>query len=201
MTMGRSDLLNRDSTREPELDEPREETKHESSTTTVSVGRGPADGSSANSPERPERLAYDTAERTRDRRTPHHDRGRIYSLRSSEMAAMKDIGRFRTVDVRDLARSVYAGNERRLKYDLENLRRQGLVEEKTLFRAHKTSRRLVTLTAEGHRIARKASGLPKEQGFITASSSPRSSTTMPTFIGSIRKPPKRFARRAERQGK
>jgi len=83
---------------------------------------------------------------------------------------MRDIGRFRTVDVRDLTRFVYGGDEARLKYDLENLRAQGLVEEKTLFRAHRSARRLVTLSAEGQRIVRKASGLLKEQriyhGFV-----------------------------------
>jgi hypothetical protein len=86
------------------------------------------------------------------------------------MSAMADIGRFRTVDVRDLARFVYGGNESRLKHDLRNLRAQGLIEEKTLFRAHRSARKLVTLTAEGQRVVSKASGLPKEQriyfGFV-----------------------------------
>lgn len=83
---------------------------------------------------------------------------------------MKDIGTFRAIDVRDLARFVYGGEEARLKYDLESLRAQGLVEEKTMFRAHKTARKLVTLTAQGQEILRKASGLPEEQklyhGFV-----------------------------------
>ncbi len=83
---------------------------------------------------------------------------------------MKDIGTFRTVDVRDLARFVYAGDEARLKHDLESLRAQGMVEEKTLFRAHRSARKLVSLTAEGQRIVRKASGLQEDQriyhGFV-----------------------------------
>jgi len=69
-----------------------------------------------------------------------------------------------------LSRFVYGGNEVRLKHDLANLRAQGLVEEKTLFRTHRNARKLVTLTAEGERIARKASGLPRDQklyhGFV-----------------------------------
>jgi len=168
--MGRWDILQRDNARDTEVGPAREERREESSTASVSVGRGPADGSSANSPERPERPGHNAAEGTRDRRTQHHDKGRNYSLRSSEIAAMRDIGRFRTVDVRDLTRFVYGGDEARLKYDLENLRAQGLVEEKTLFRAHRSARRLVTLSAEGQRIVRKASGLLKEQriyhGFV-----------------------------------
>jgi len=168
--MGRWDILDRNNARDSEVGQPREERRQEPSATSVSVGRGPGESSSANSQERPERPGQSSPERLPDRRTQHHDRGRTYSLRSSEIAAMADIGRFRTVDVRDLARFVYGGNGARLKYDLENLRAQGLVEEKTLFRAHRSARRLVTLTAEGQRVVRKASGLPKEQriyhGFV-----------------------------------
>ena len=170
--MGRWDILHRDNARESELEPPQEEHRQKSSGTSVSVGRGPTDGSSANSPERPERPGQSSPKRSQDRRTPYPDRGRTYSLRSSEVAAMTDIGRFRTVDVRDLARFVYGGNEARLKHDLESLRTQGLIEEKTLFRAHKSARKLVTLTAGGHRIVRKTRSLPKEQriyhGFVKA---------------------------------
>jgi hypothetical protein len=168
--MGRWDILNRDNTRESELEPAHEEPRQGTSDTGVSVGRGPCDGSSANSQERPERPSHHAAENTRDRRTQLYNRGRTYSLRSSEIAAMKDIGTFRTVDVRDLARFIYDGDETRLKHDLETLRAQGLVEQKTFFRAHKSARKLVTLTAEGQRLARKASGFPGKQriyyGFV-----------------------------------
>ncbi len=76
---------------------------------------------------------------------------------------MADIGRFRAIDVKDLARFAYQGDEARMKYDLESLRTQGLVEEKTFFRAHQSARKIVTLTERGHRIARKVSGLPEGQ--------------------------------------
>jgi DNA-binding PadR family transcriptional regulator len=168
--MARWDILNRENARDSEVGPPREERRQESNDSSVSVGRGPSDGSSANSQERPERPGHDAAENTRERRTQHHDRGRTYSLRSSEIATMRDMGTFRTVDVRDLARFVYGGDEARLKYDLESLRAQGLVEEKTLFRAHRSTRKLVTLTAEGQRVVRNASGLPEDQriyhGFV-----------------------------------
>jgi hypothetical protein len=168
--MGRWDILHRNNARDSEMGPARTERQQESGATGVSVGRGPADGSSANSPERPERPGQSSPERSRDRRSEHRHGGRTYSLRGSEIAAMTDIGTFRSVDVRDLARFVYGGNETRMKYDLESLRTQGLVEEKTLFRAHKNARKLVTLTAEGHRIVRKAIGLPKDQrtyhGFV-----------------------------------
>ncbi len=83
---------------------------------------------------------------------------------------MSEIGRFRAVDARDLTRFVYGGDERRAKYDLESLRGQHLVEEKMFLRAHRSARKLVTLTAQGERLVRKLSGLPKEQrlyhGFV-----------------------------------
>jgi DNA-binding PadR family transcriptional regulator len=57
-----------------------------------------------------------------------------------------------------------------MKCDLENLRTQGLVEEKTVFRAHKSARKIVTLTEQGHRVVKKASALPEGQrvyhGFV-----------------------------------
>src|SRR6267142_950629 len=168
--MARWDILQRENVRDSELGPSREERRQESSDTGVSVGRGPTDGSSGDSPERPERPSQSSPERSPDRRTQHGHGGRSYSLRSSEIAAMRDIGTFRTVDVRDLGRFVYGGDEARLRYDLASLRAQGLVEGKTLFRAHRSARKLVTLTAEGQRIVGKASGLPKDQriyhGFV-----------------------------------
>jgi len=83
---------------------------------------------------------------------------------------MSDIGRFRTIDVQDLCRFAYRGNEAHMNRDVESLRKQGLVEEKTLVRAHKEARNVVTLTEQGHRIVRKTSGLPRDQriyhGFV-----------------------------------
>lgn len=168
--MARWDILHRENARDSEVGPPREERRQESNDTNVSVGRGPTDASPANRLERPERPGQSAQVRRSDRRTQYRHGGRTYSLRGSEMAAMTDIGTFRTVDVRDLARFVYGGDEARLKYDLESLRAQGLVEDKTLFRAHRGARKLVTLTSEGQRVVRKASGLPEDQriyhGFV-----------------------------------
>jgi hypothetical protein len=168
--MARWDILNRDNVREAEPKPENESRPHDTNGTSPSVGRGPTESSSTTPPERPERPMQTSPERSPNRRTQHRQGGRTYSLRSSEIAAMRDIGTFRVVDARDLARFVYGGDEARLKYDLESLRTQGLVEEKTVFRAHKSARKLVALTADGQRIVRKASGLPEEQklyhGFV-----------------------------------
>jgi DNA-binding PadR family transcriptional regulator len=168
--MVRWDILNRDNVRDAEPKPQNESRPQDTNGTSPSVGRGPTESSSTAAPERPERPGQSSLERSRDRRTQHQQGGRTYSLRSSEIAAMRDIGTLRVVDARDLARFVYRGDEARLRYDLESLRAQGLVEEKTVFRAHKSARKLVALTTEGQRIARKASGIPEEQrlyhGFV-----------------------------------
>src|SRR6266436_4850099 len=168
--MARWDILQRENVRDSEMGPSREERRQESSGTRVSVGRGPTDGSSGDSPKRPERPSQTSPERSQERRTQYGHGGRTYSLRSSEIAAMRDIGTFRTVDVRDLGRFVYDGDEARLRYDIASLRAQRLVEEKNLFRAHRSARKLVTLTAVGERLVRKESGLPEDQriyhGFV-----------------------------------
>src|SRR5467141_3993753 len=168
--MARWEIINRDNLRDAEPSPANESRPHDANGTSPSVGRGPTESSSTTTPERPERPVQSSPKRSTDHRTQHRHGGRTYFLRSSEIAAMRDIGTFRVVDALDLARFAYGGDEARLKYDLESLRTQGLVEEKTVFRAHKSARKLVALTAEGQRIVRKASGLAEEQrlyhGFV-----------------------------------
>jgi len=170
--MGRWDILDGDNRRNAEGRQSPEEPRQQPIATDVSVGRGPAEGSPTTSQGRTERNVELSAERSPDQRIPYRHKDKTYSLRGSEVAAMTDIGRFRTVDVRDLSRFAYGDDEGRMKRDMDNLREQGLVEEKTLLRAHKRSRKVVTLTEQGYRIARKASGLPKGQrlyhGFVKA---------------------------------
>ena len=142
----------------------------ESGGASPSVGRAGISDPPANAVEREERVVEPGAPRARERRTQHQDRGRTYSLRSSEIEAMVDIGRFRVVDVQDLERFVYRHDTRHMKQDLESLRGQGLIEEKTVFQAHKASRKVVTLTEEGQRITRARTGLSPGQriyhGFV-----------------------------------
>lgn len=168
--MGRWDILDSDNRRNTEGRQSTAETRQQPIVTGVSVGRGPADEPPTTSRERTERAVELPGERSPDQRIRYRDRDKTYYLRGSEIAAMADIGRFRTVDVRDLSRYAYGNDESRMKRDINNLRKQGLVEEKTLLRAHQDSRTLVTLTKQGHRIGRKASGLPVDQrmyhGFV-----------------------------------
>jgi hypothetical protein len=111
--------------------------------------------------------------RSADRRIERDGRERAYSLRDREIQAMADIGTFRTVDVRDLKRFAYAGDEGAMSHDLRELRAAGLIEEKTVLRAHKEPRKVLALTARGQRIVRKASGLPKDQALYRGFVKPR----------------------------
>ena len=168
--MARWDISDPDRVHSSELRIPADQPRTESNSASPSIGRGGSSDSSANAVERRERPTEPRAPRRRERRMQHQDRGRTYSLRTSEMEAMIDIGRFRTVDVQDLGRFIYRGDAAHMRQDLENLRGQGLIEEKTVFRAHKSARKMVTLTEQGRQIVRKASGLPEGQriyhGFV-----------------------------------
>jgi len=168
--MPRWDISGPDRAHSSELRVPAEQPRRQLSTASPSIGRGGGNDSSMDPVERKERSTETTKPRSTRRRTQHQDRGRTYSLRSSEMEAMTDIGRFRTIDIQDLSRFAYRGDTTRMRQDLEDLRKQGLVEEKTVFRAHKSARKVVTLTDEGRRIVTKTGGLREGQriyhGFV-----------------------------------
>jgi hypothetical protein len=135
-----------------------------------SVSRGGGNDSSGKSPKPPELTHQLTPTSKRDREIRRDEPERTYALRESEVQALADIGRFRTVDVKDLSRFVYAGDESRMNRGIRSLREQGFVEEKTLFRAHKPHRRLLTLTKLGHRVLGKTGALGHGQksyhGFV-----------------------------------
>lgn len=103
-------------------------------------------------------------------RTQHNIQDRSYALRSSEIRAMAELGKFRTVDVSDLVRFAYEDDEERMNQDIRSLRSQALVLEKTIYRAHRPPRRILTLTEQGQRILRNASYVADDQrlyhGFV-----------------------------------
>jgi len=146
------------------------EPREEQGSAPPSVGRGGTHGPVAEDVRGRRHPMQPALERRDHRRTRYTDRGRSYSLRGSEIEAMSDIGRFRTLDVKDLARFVYQDDSARANHDFHNLRRQGLIEEKTVFRAHRTPRKLLTLTDQGSRMLRQVKALPAGQaayhGFV-----------------------------------
>jgi len=112
----------------------------------------------------------DRGSRDRAARPKLLNRERGIALRQSQLHALSEIGTFRTVDVKDLTRFAYQGNERGTREDLRYLEAQGLVKEKTLSNAYKQPRQIVTLTKEGDRLLRAIGDLPRDQetyhGFV-----------------------------------
>jgi hypothetical protein len=100
----------------------------------------------------------------------NNTRDRSYSLRSSEIRGLSDIGKFRTVDTKDLARFAYQDDEARMNQDIRSLQSRRLIEETTIYRAHQKPRRILTLTQQGQRILRKGRHVPNDQrlyhGFV-----------------------------------
>jgi len=98
-------------------------------TDTPELGR--ASSGSAAGADSTRREEYDRLSRNTDRQV-HQDRDRTYLLRESEVAALLEIGKFRTVQTTDLVEILYQGNAERAVRDLRNLKAQGLIERRTL---------------------------------------------------------------------
>jgi hypothetical protein len=103
------------------------------------------------------------ASRSTEPRTVYELRGRTYRLRSSEVATMVDLGKLRAVASKDLAEFVYDGNNDRMRPDVEDLFRQGLVEMKSVPNELIGSRQLLTLTKSGHRFLTQTQSAGKNQ--------------------------------------
>jgi hypothetical protein len=111
--------------------------------------------------------------RAAETRTVHELRGRTYRLRTSEIATMVELGKFRAVAREDLAEFVYDRNYDRLRLDVENLLRQGLVEMKSVPHEETGSRRLLTLTKNGHRFLAQTQSAGKGQALYHGFTRPR----------------------------
>ena len=139
------------------------------------------------SQQRPERDARQRTERStrRDcgpglrlgnRRGRVGSSGQTYRLRRSEFETLEDIGRFRTVMVRDLQQFRYGGNASKLREDMRSLSEQGLVQRRyvTLGRGGERAP-VVTLTDRGKALLDSESSLgndaPQEfhAGFVKPS--------------------------------
>ena len=113
------------------------------------------------------------ASRSSEPRTVYELRGRTYRLRNSEIATMVELGKFRAVAREDLAEFVYGGNNDRLRPDVENLLRQGLVEMKSIPHEEMGCRRLLTLTKNGHRFLTQTQAAGKGPALYYGFTKPR----------------------------
>ncbi len=114
-----------------------------------------------------------TGTRTLEARRPYELRGRTFTLRTSEIETMADVGKFRAIDAKDLEEFAYAGDRKHLDADLANLRRQGLIIEREIPRRDTRPRRLIALTKEGRRLLAASDGVPKNQALYYGFTKPR----------------------------
>jgi hypothetical protein len=113
------------------------------------------------------------ASRSSEPRTVYELRGRTYRLRNSEVATMVELGKFRAVASKDLAEFVYDGDKDRMRPDVENLFRQGLIEMKSIPYEPIGSRQLLTLTKNGHRFLVQTQRAAKGQALYHGFTRPR----------------------------
>jgi hypothetical protein len=106
-------------------------------------------------------------------RTRYADRDRTYSLRSSEIHTLTDVGRFRVVAVEDLANLGYPGDRSGMDSDLRNLVRQGLLQRRGTSALKKESRHVLTLTKQGQRFLRRRALVPEEQAIYSGLMKPK----------------------------
>ncbi len=108
-----------------------------------------------------------------DSRGPVYDRDRGYRLRESEIRTLVDLGKFRVVDVADLADLAYGGQRDQMQNDLRNLLRQGLVRKGVFEGPEQTPRELLTLTKRGQRLIRSNRMVPSDQTIYSGFVKPR----------------------------
>jgi hypothetical protein len=90
-------------------------------------------------------------------------------LRPEERQLLAETGRFRVLDIKDVKRTIYQGDERAMRTDLHYLRERSLVSVDSV--APRNDGRwlpqkrieVVTLTKEGKRLASETSGFAPEQ--------------------------------------
>jgi len=78
-----------------------------------------------------------------------------YSLRSSEIHTLTEIGKFRVAAVEDIAKHAHACDRSRIDGDLRNLIHQRLAERRDTSVLNKESQQVLTLTKEGKRLIRR----------------------------------------------
>jgi len=129
-------------------------------------------GSRGSSPaERPDRESSVHHRDNSDRfRSGYRHRDREYSLRESEVQALIEIGKFRVVPTEDLSWIAYRADRSRMENDLQNLRRQGLLEQRSIEGHDGRSKNVLALTREAHKLLTRQNWIPGGQaiyhGFV-----------------------------------
>src|SRR6266404_7003065 len=96
-------------------------------------------------------------------RTTYRDRNLEYSLRESEVQTLIELGKFRVVPADDLARLGYRGDRPRMENDVQHLRHQGLIEQRSIEGHESYSKQVLALTKEGHKLLSRHNFVPDGQ--------------------------------------
>src|SRR6266481_6818185 len=103
-------------------------------------------------------------------RTAYRDRNREYLLRESEVQTLIELGKFRVVPADDLAQLGYRGDRSRMENDVQHLRHQGLIEQRSIEGHESYSKQVLALTKEGHKLLSEQNLIPDRQaiyhGFV-----------------------------------
>ncbi len=103
-------------------------------------------------------------------RTTYRDRNREYSLRESEVRTLIELGKFRVVPTDDLARLGYRGDRSCMENDVQHLRHQGLIEQRSIEGHESYPKQVLALTKEGHKLLSRHNFVPDGQaiyhGFV-----------------------------------
>lgn len=129
-------------------------------------------GSRASSPI--ERQGRDQSKSPRDKsdrfRTTFRYRDREYSVRESEIQTLIEIGKFRVIPADELVSFSYSGDHSRMQNDLQNLRQQGLIEQRDIEGHDGRSKSVVALTRNARKLLTRQHWIPEGQtiyhGFV-----------------------------------
>ena len=138
-----------------------------------SRGQGPGSHAQDDARLTPEHAPRIESERSVEPRKAYEFRGRIYTVRSSEIGTLTELGKFRAVSSEDLEEFRYHGDEDRMRPDVANLIRQGLVAEKSVPHSDTAPRRFLSLTKKGHQFLRTTGTVPRNQATHYGFTKPR----------------------------
>jgi len=138
-----------------------------------SRGQGPGSDAQDDARVTPEHASRMETERPVEPRKAYDFRGRTYTVRSSEIETLAELGKFRVIASEDLEEFRYYGEKDRMRPDVANLIRQGLVTEKSIPHSDTTSRRLLTLTKKGHQFLRSTGTVSRNQATHYGFTKPR----------------------------
>ena len=93
-----------------------------------------------------------------NRRERFVHRDEVYRVRPSEEALLRDLGTFRVVQEIDLVKGAFRGDAQLARADFRSLRQQGLIRSINFHGIRGGSKRVHTLTAQGHDFVSARSG-------------------------------------------